>query len=532
MTASFANAQTTPVKTVLFANGFSSPIYVAAPPNDFDHLYVVERAGKIKCIDAKTGALLSTFLDITSLTSTTGERGLLCMAFHPQYDINGSNKKFYLYYTNTAGNIVIAKYDASTATTANTVATIIITVNHPSFSNHNGGCVRFGPDGFLYFAPGDGGSENDPSNNGANINVLLGKMLRIDVDNPSGGNQYGIPATNPYASMGTGMKEIYFVGMRNVFRFTFDRNTGDMYMGDVGQNAWEEIDYCSASYVPTPGTPRHYGWRCFEGFHQTSYSGCVYPNAYPGFTTVFPISEYAHAGPAAVMGGTVYHGCALPDWRGQYFYADNSTSKIWTFKYTGTASPPITDRTSQFAPGGGLGINSITGICEDASGELYFIDMNGGELFKFVPQSPPVIVGVSTYGSGTNGCSGAHAIGVNSTPCVNNNIFKMTATNCPQSTLGLAIVTDQQDLVGSDPFSIGVTFLVGFGGSNVIPLDATSDNLGNGTVPAAIPNSAFLAGQTFFGQTYWVWSPSTCTLPGFNVYNMSSSNGVAFTIQP
>ncbi|MBI3817493.1 MAG: PQQ-dependent sugar dehydrogenase [Planctomycetes bacterium] len=516
-------AQATPIKTVLFKNGFSSPIFVTAPPGDFNRVFVVERAGKIKIV--KNGTTLATpFLDITALTTLAGERGLLSMAFHPNFAANGY---FFVYYTNSAGNIVIARYKAvGGGDVASPAGTILLTINHPTNSNHNGGQVAFGPDGYLYFATGDGGSANDPPNNAQNLNSLLGKMLRIDVNL---GVPYGIPSTNPFASSTTAMKEIWAIGHRNPFRFSFDRVTGDLVVGDVGQDAWEEIDFQAGTFTPTVNTPPNYGWRCLEGTHATNLAGCTYPNPYPN--AIPPIYEYPHSTGNCVIGGYVYRGCMIPDLRGTYFFADNGNSKIWSFVYSGGIMTNFQERTSQLAPGGGLSISGIPSFGEDAMGEMYIVDMSGGEIFKIVPQNP-VIVGISNYGVGTPGCLGSQTMSVNCSPVIANPGFELLVNRCPTSSLGLTMVTDQQDVAGSDPFSIGVLLHVGFGGSQVMAFDANSDALGNGITAAPIPNNPTLVGQHFYATTLWAWSTSTCTLPGFNPFNLSTSDALDITIQP
>lgn len=523
-----ASAQA-PIKTVLFKNGFSSPIQVTAPRTDFSRVYVVERAGRIKACDINTGAVLGTFLDISALTTTTGERGLMSMAFHPDFDAV-TNKHFFVYYTNSAGNIVIARYSAINALVANTSASILLTIPHPSFSNHNGGQVAFGGDGMLYFAPGDGGSANDPSNNAHNINSLLGKMCRVNVTN-TGGPLYTIPANNPYLGV-AGSDEIWSIGLRNPFRFSFDRNTGDLVIGDVGQNVIEELDFQPGNHVPALSNPRDYGWRCMEGNNQTNLGGCTYPNPYPNM--VAPFHVYNHGVGNSLTGGAVYRGCQIPDLRGTYFFADFGSAQIFSLKYDGTTVTGLTNRTAQLAPGGGMSITAITNFGEDAHGELYVCDMSGGEVFKIVPVTP-VIVGVSTYGTGTPGCSGSQALSVNCSPVVNNMGFRINTTNCPANSIGLGIVTDVQDIPGSDALNVGADVLLHcalIGATELLTFDATSDNLGNGTAAAPVPNNALLVGLNFYGATLWAWSVGVCTLPGANPFNLSTSNGIKITIQP
>lgn len=518
-----ASAQT-PIKTVLFKNGLSNPIFATAPANDFDHLYVVERAGRIKVLDINNGNVLSTFLDISALTTLTGERGLLSMAFHPQYDINGSNKDFYLYYTNSAGNIVIARYAASTALAANPAGSILLTINHPGQSNHNGGQVAFGADGYLYFATGDGGGANDTPNNAQTLSSYLGKMHRISP--VVGTGTYTIPTTNPFFG-GTGIQEMIARGLRNPFRFSFDRNTGDLYIADVGQGAWEEIDFQAGTFTPAPNSPRNYAWRCLEGTHATNLSGCVYPNPYPNI--VPPIYEYSHSSGNCIIGGFVYRGAAIPDLRGTYFFADNGSNKIWSLKYNGVAVSNFTDRTASLAPGGGLSITSIPGFGQDAMGEMYICDL-GSEIYKVVPVTP-VNVGLANYGVGTPGCSGPQVMSANSNPVINHPGFKLRTTNCPPNSLGLAIVTDIADVPGGDPFFLSVLLHVGVGGQ-FITFDAVSDNLGAGQASAPIPNDPLLASLTFYATTLWGWDTGICTLPPVNFFNLSTSDGLSIVPQP
>ncbi|MFN0204795.1 MAG: PQQ-dependent sugar dehydrogenase [Planctomycetota bacterium] len=516
-----------PIKTVLFKNGFSSPIQVTAPRSDFSRVYVVERAGRIKVCDINTGVVLSTFLDISALTTTTGERGLMSMAFHPEFDAV-NNKDYYVYYTNLAGSIVIARYRAITPLVSNIAASILITIPHPNFSNHNGGQVAFGGDGMLYFAPGDGGSANDPSNNAQNLNNLLGKMARVNVTN-TGGPLYTIPANNPYVGI-AGMDEIWSIGLRNPFRFAFDRDTGNLIIGDVGQNQIEELDYQPANHVPALGQARNYGWRCMEGNNQTNLGGCNYPNPYPNM--IAPFHVYNHGVGVSLTGGALYRGCQIPDLRGSYFFGDYVSAQIFSLKYDGTTVTNLTNRTAQLAPGGGMGISTIVNFGEDAHGELYICDLGGGEVFKIVPVTP-VIVGVTSYGVGTPGCAGNQTLSVNCSPVVNNAGFRINTTNCPPSSIGLGIVTDVQDVAGADHLGVGVLLHCALAGATeLLTFDATSDGLGVGTALAPVPNNPLLAGMDFYASTLWAWSPVTCVLPGANVYNLSTSNGLAIIIQP
>ena len=265
-------------------------------------------------------------------------------------------------------------------------ALILLTIFQP-FSNHNGGWIGFGPnDGFLYISTGDGGSAGDPGNRAQDItNQLLGKMLRIDVDGNDGpGGNYGIPAGNPFVGI-TGDDEIWAYGLRNPWRSSFDRATGDLYIADVGQNAWEEIDFQPAD--STGG--ENYGWRCYEGDHTFNAGGCP-----PAKTMVFPIHEYSHALGRSLTGGYVYRGCAIPTLDGTYFFADYVFTRLWSFSYDGNNVSNFTSRFAELSPSSdGFAINQISSFGEDARGELYIVDQGSGfdgQVFKVVPVKPTI----------------------------------------------------------------------------------------------------------------------------------------------
>ena len=356
---------------VLFQSGFVMPVHVAAPRLDPFRMFVVEQEGRIKMVK---GGVTTTFLDITAKVACCGERGLLSVAFHPDYETNGN---FYVYYTRNApdpqpdGDIIIARYHATSPDLGDPSSeTVLLTVPHTSFSNHNGGNLNFGPDGFLYAGTGDGGGGGDPAENAQNDAVMLGKLLRID---PTTG------ATTNWAK-----------GLRNPFRFSFDRATGDIYIGDVGQGSWEEIDYSA-------GNPSgvNYGWDDMEGRH------CFEPSS--GCLTAgrtLPVLEYcnsAHSETAcstfqpekgqAVTGGFVYRGCAMPDLHGRYFYADFYTAFIRSFMgVSGGNAQNLQNHTVDLDPAGALAINNVSSFGEDARGELYIADYDG-EIYKIVPGS-------------------------------------------------------------------------------------------------------------------------------------------------
>ncbi len=367
----------TPLKAHLVVSGLSFPVFVTSPPLDYDRLFIVEQmSGQIKIF--KNGALLATpFLDIGSKITAGGERGLLGLAFHPEYPDSGY---FYVDYTRSSdGATVVARYNVSgnpdSADASSEV--ILLTISQP-YSNHNGGMLAFGPtDGYLYIGMGDGGSGGDPNNNAQSDTTLLGKILRIDVDD---GLPYSIPPSNPFAGSSTIEEEIWARGVRNPWRYSFDSQTGDLYIGDVGQSVNEEIDFQEYN---DPGG-ENYGWRCYEGNDPYNTAGCGAVSEY-----TFPIYQYGHtAGRCAITGGYVYRGCAIPDLDGTYFFADYCTGEIWSLEYNGSAVSNFQDRTAELAPTG-TSIDQVSSFGEDAFGEIYIVDYSDGEIYKIIPDGVP-----------------------------------------------------------------------------------------------------------------------------------------------
>ncbi|MEK6677313.1 MAG: PQQ-dependent sugar dehydrogenase [Planctomycetota bacterium] len=381
----FPTAQLT---TIRVASGLTSPVYVTAPVSDTARLFIVEQTGRIKILDFATSTVLGTpYLNISALISSGGERGLLGLAFDPDYATNGF---FYVNYTNTAGNTVIARYTVSAnPNVANAASAVILKTITQPFSNHNGGCLQFGPDNMLYVGMGDGGSANDPNGNGQNTGTLLGKMLRLDVDN----SPTYVPADNPFVGGGNPLDEIWAIGKRNPWRFSFDRLTGDMYIGDVGQGAREEINFEPAN---DPGG-RNYGWRCMEGFACTGLSGCTCNSA----ALTLPILDYTHAaGACSITGGFVYRGCAIPSLHGTYFYADYCADFVRSFEYVGGVVTNATDRTVELIPPVGQGsITSVSSFGEDASGEMYIVTLTGN-VYKIIPRPTIPVCGNGVLESG------------------------------------------------------------------------------------------------------------------------------------
>ena len=273
------------------AGGFNQPLLVTHAGDGSNRIFVLERAGKIRIV--KNGVVLPTpFLDIQSLTNSAGgEQGLLALAFHPNYQVNGQFYVVYTDYTNPIGSIVLARYTRSSNPDLADPSsrTTILTIPEP-YTNHNGGTLAFGPDGYLYWSTGDGGSGGDPQNNAQNLNSLLGKILRLDVDS---GLPYSIPASNPFFSAGSSIrKEIWSYGLRNPWRISFDRGTGDLYIADVGQGDWEEIDWQPAASLGG----ENYGWRILEGTHcYIPSTGCTEPSGYvPPVTDCDRVSSHDH----------------------------------------------------------------------------------------------------------------------------------------------------------------------------------------------------------------------------------------------
>ncbi|MGK5031115.1 PQQ-dependent sugar dehydrogenase [Janthinobacterium sp. MDT1-19] len=365
--ASVAYAATAPLALALqeVASGLSAPIFLTAPPGD-SRLFILERPGRIRVV--QNGNLLATpFLDISTLTTTSGERGLLSLAFHPQYASNGY---FFLYYTNLAGDIVIERrqVSAGNANVADPLSALaILTIPHPTFSNHYGGLLSFGPDGYLYAGTGDGGSAGDPSGNAQNTNVLLGKLLRLDVNASTVAQPYAIPPGNPFATAG-GRAEIWAYGLRNPWRYAFDVPAQLLYLADVGQANWEEVDV-----RPVGQAGNNYGWNIMEGARCYSSSGSCNQAG-----LVLPAVEYGHdtAGGCSITGGYVYRGTALPELAGQYLYSDYCSGWLKSFSYSNGTASTVTDW-------GITNVGNILSFGQDAQNELYMLS-GTGKVYRIV----------------------------------------------------------------------------------------------------------------------------------------------------
>lgn len=351
------------------ARNLSKPVFITHSGDNNGRLFIVEQGGRIKIL--RQGVVLSTpFLNLSAKVSKGSEQGLLGLAFHPDY---ASNRKFYVDYTDVNGDTVIAEYLRSTtnANIASTTGRILLKIAQP-YSNHNGGMLAFGPDGYLYIGMGDGGSSGDPGNRAQSLSTLLGKILRIDVDNRPAGKQYAIPPGNPYAGT-TGLDEIWARGLRNPWRFSFDSVTGDLWIGDVGQNRYEEIDRSTAVNGQNAGRGLNYGWRVIEG------NACYNPSS--GCSTsgkTSPMAVYSHSLGCSVTGGYVYRGLAYHGLVGGYLFGDFCSGRIWALRAYGSAT-----QTPVLMADTGLSISSFG---EGPDGTMYVTDLGAGEIWAVVAQ--------------------------------------------------------------------------------------------------------------------------------------------------
>lgn len=351
------------------ASGLTQPVYLTAPPRDVTRLVVVEQDGLIRLI--KNGQLLTRpFLDVSDRTNANGERGLLSVAFHPDFFENG---RLFVFYTadDGTGALTISEFGMTSDPDLadENSERILLQIPHEEFGNHNGGLLKFGPDGFLYIGTGDGGGGNDPLLSGQDLGQHLGKLLRIDVDS---GNPFGIPSDNPFVSQKGALPEIWHFGLRNPWRYSFDRATGDLYIGDVGQGQFEEVDFAPAGQAGI-----NWGWSDMEGNGH-----CINnPNCNdPALGITLPITEYAHSATrCSITGGYVYRGCERPDLQGTYFYGDLCAGEIFSLKVAGGASTEealvLQDNELRF---------NLVSFGEDARGEVYVVS-HGGDIFRLGP---------------------------------------------------------------------------------------------------------------------------------------------------
>ena len=345
------------------ASGIEGPTAIAFAPDGLGRVYVTEKTGRVR-VALNGYTFENPFLDLRGSVATVGEQGLLGIAFHPRYGT--TNRRFFLYYTRIDGSLRISEFTTRGFFDGADLSSErpLLTIAHPGFTNHNGGQLAFGPDGYLSIGVGDGGSGGDPPNNAQNLGVLLGKILRIDVD---GAQPYAIPPDNPFVGNGDARPEIWAYGLRNPWRFSFDRVTGDLFIGDVGQNANEEVDF-----VPWGTKGVNFGWRVFEGFScYNPPANCALANHAP------PILAYGHdaAGGDSITGGYMYRGTRSEPLRGYYLYGDFASSRMWAATREGDAwvTYPL------IAPGQLSGISTFG---EDAAGEIYVASYHSQRVYR------------------------------------------------------------------------------------------------------------------------------------------------------
>ena len=317
------------------ASGFDEPVHLAAPAGEKGSLYVVEQAGVVRVL---AGGKRRAFLDIRPLVGSGGERGLLSLAFHPNY---GKNRRFFVYYTNTAGDTRVAGYRSNGTVALPKTARVIFSERQP-FPNHNGGQLAFGPDGLLYIGLGDGGSGGDPQNNGQTLRNKLAKIWKLDVDRSGA------------------QPQLFAYGLRNPWRFSFDRKTGDLYIGDVGQNAWEEIDFIAGG----DRRLRNFGWAAYEGNERYDSRALLDRGA-----LTFPVLVYGRDDGCSVTGGFVYRGTARRDLQGRYFYGDYCSGTVWSLRVEGGKAVDV--RREPF------NVPALTSFGEDSAGGLYAVSHRG-----------------------------------------------------------------------------------------------------------------------------------------------------------
>ena len=379
----FAEEKT--LSSILVADGFKKPVFVTSYPNDSKLLYVVEQAGVIRII--KNGEKLNKpFFDINNKVVNPNrpgdERGLLGFAFHPNHINNG---KFYINYMNNDGFTIVSEFLVSSQLNADHKSERIILKLEQPYRNHNGGDIKFGPDGYLYISIGDGGKAGDPLNAGQDLNSIFGKIIRIDVN----GKPYAIPKSNPFYDKKDTRGEIWAWGLRNVWRFSFDQKTGDIYYGDVGQNKWEEVNFEPA--ITKGGL--NFGWRIMEANHcydppeNCPTKGLTKPIVeYPNdanYMVVLGGGSQTDAEGCSVTGGYVYRGTKIKSMQGVYIFGDYCSGNIWTLKVINGKAVNFSNRTEEINLGNGEFTTYISSFGQDSDGELYIVDYNGG-VYKLI----------------------------------------------------------------------------------------------------------------------------------------------------
>jgi glucose/arabinose dehydrogenase len=514
----------TPLKLQLVASGLVRPTFVASPTGDVQRLFVAEQPGRIRIV--RNGVLQQQpFLDLSALgvVGFGGEAGLLGFAFHPSFATNGH---VYVSYTGFPyPTAVVQRFTVSAANpdVVDPASGVVVIAEPLLYGNHNGGMVAFGPDGYLYLGLGDGGSTppnwpDDPFNHAQRGDSLLGKLLRLDVDNPQPPLSYGVPPSNPFVGPGAPRDEIWALGLRNPWRFSFDRATGDLWLADVG-GMREEIDFVAAG---DPGG-RNFGWSCMAGTYCNAVAVC---SCFAAALTP-PLHEYEIlTSSRAVIGGYVYRGAAIPDLRGSYFFADFNSRQIWSFRRTQGQVAQFFARTQELAAPAPATLGGVLSFGEDAAGELHLGDLFGN-VYRIVPDGP-LVVGVQPYGVGTPGCRGAHGLAAPATPRLGTAAFGLRATAGPASGFGVMAFADVPDVLGSD-VGFGFRAHVSVASPSLLLQAMVADAAGVGQAAFAIPAVPALVGYTLCAQAVWAWDPAICapTASGW-----SSSHGLSITLQP
>lgn len=378
--------QSISLSSELVSDGFKKPVFVISYPTDASILYVVEQAGKIIVLDSgqkKSEPFFNINKRVVNPFRPGDERGLLGFAFHPDYE---NNKKFYINYIDNDGHTIVSEFIAQSKYKADHNSERVLLKLEQPYGNHNGGHIEFGKDGYLYIAIGDGGAAGDPLDSGQDLTSLFGKVIRIDIN----GSPYSIPKSNPFYGIKNAREEIWAWGLRNVWRFSFDKKTGDIYYGDVGQNKWEEVNFEPAS----SSGGNNYGWRqmeasyCFEPKENCKRDGMVlpiieYPNdAYhPAFA--LGRKNQLNVEGCSVTGGYVYRGKKLKGFEGVYFFGDYCSGNIWSFKVIDGKANEFKNRTEEINIADGEFTNYISSFGQDADGEIYIVDYNGA-VYKII----------------------------------------------------------------------------------------------------------------------------------------------------
>ena len=384
--SSIIMGQSISLSSELVSDGFKKPVFVISYPTDASILYVVEQAGKIIVLDSgqkKSEPFFNINKRVVNPFRPGDERGLLGFAFHPDHE---NNKKFYINYIDNDGHTIVSEFIAQSKYKADHNSERVLLRLEQPYGNHNGGHIEFGNDGYLYIAIGDGGAAGDPLDSGQDLTSLFGKVIRIDIN----GSPYSIPKSNPFYGIKNAREEVWAWGLRNVWRFSFDKKTGDIYYGDVGQNKWEEVNFEPAS----SSGGNNYGWRqmeasyCFEPKENCKRDGMVlpiieYPNdAYhPAFA--LGRKNQLNVEGCSVTGGYVYRGKKLKGFEGVYFFGDYCSGNIWSFKVIDGKANAFKNRTEEINIADGEFTNYISSFGQDADGEIYIVDYNGA-VYKII----------------------------------------------------------------------------------------------------------------------------------------------------